>query len=203
MKHKLRLAGLAGLAALIIAILLRDVVERLIVRPVLYLLWLLSLFYRIIPQPVVWLLVVLGMTYLVLIRLADRIRPPGVGARPAMPAYGPVDDLARRIEHKGSGIYFKWQIAYTLSQVAAELQALRLHNRGRKLELSGTAVPPQVRRYLEAGLYTSFSDYPLPGALPLLIKNKPVQPTPFDIDLGPVIDFLESEMEGENGLRRP
>ena len=203
MKRRLQLAGLAALAALVIAILLRDVVEQVVVRPILYLLWILSLIYRFIPQPVLWLLVVLGMAYLVLIRLAGNIKLTGRGLRSANPVYGPVDELARRIERKDGGIYFKWQIAHILGQIAADLQELRLHNRSRKLELEQTDTPPQVLRYIEAGLYTSFSDYPIPGWLPLLLNNQPARPTPFDLELDPVIEFLESEMESENGLRRP
>ena len=77
------------------------------------------------------------------------------------------------------------------------------------LELDGNGTSPQVQRFLDAGLNTSFSDYPLPTGLPLPAglnlpgRSKTTPVTPFDGDIGPVIDYLESKMENDDDLRRP
>jgi len=59
-----------------------------------------------------------------------------------------------------------------------------------------------VRAYLQAGLETSFSDYPMAGGLPLLGGFASVPPTPFDGDIDPVINYLEALMENEDDLKR-
>ena len=221
MNRKLQLAGvviLVFLTALLLAFMLRDVVEQLILRPLAYLFWLSGIFYRFIPQPVVWLVLVLMMIYLALGSLLGRLVIPEPGVLRSNPIQGQVAELAMQIERKEGGIYFKWQIARILGRLALDIQELRQHIRRRTLELDEeralrTGTRPrltlQVRRYQEAGLNTSFSDYPLPSgltlpggfSLPGSIRSNPA--TPFDGDIGPVIDYLESEMENDNALRRP
>jgi hypothetical protein len=183
------------------AFLLRDVVEQLIVRPAAYFFWILGIFYRFIPQPVLWLLLVLAMLYFSLGTFAGGFRWPR-RIQKTKPARGPLDELAAQIEHKNDGIYFKWQIARTLGEIALDLQELRQHTRRRKLEFDEAVIDPQVRSYLDAGLNTSFSDYPLPGGLPLPKKLVSLPPTPFDGDIGPVLDYLETQMENDNDRRR-
>ncbi|HEY3313449.1 MAG TPA: hypothetical protein VGK00_17555 [Anaerolineales bacterium] len=217
MNRKLQLAGQLGLAALLAAFLLRDVVEQLLIRPAFYLFWVLGVLYRYIPQPVLWLLMVLVLVYLALGRLAGTLEIPGPPPRRHRKAHGPVAELATQIAHRQDGIYFKWQIARTLGQIAMDIQELRLHIHSRRLEQDGAAIPTQVYRFLEAGLNTSFSDYPLPGglrwpgkiSLPGIsnatgdaVKVGSPAATPFDGELGPVIDYLESKMENDDGLRR-
>ena len=204
------LAGLAVLAALVIAFLMRDVVEQAIIRPAIYLFWMLSVLYRFVPQPVLWLLLVLIMIYLALGRLVSKFETPAAPrAHKSNPVQGPVDELASRIERKDEGIYFKWQIARTLGHLAIDLQDLRQHTHSRKLEFNNAKANPRVRHYLDAGLNTSFSEYPLarglslPGGLALPGSSKTMRSTPFDGDIGPMIDYLESEMENDDDFRRP
>lgn len=222
MKRAALLGGALVAAALVIAFLLRDVVEMVIIRPMAYLLWLLSIIYRIIPQPVLWLGLVLLMAYLLLGRLTKGVRLGGEVEVPHRMVLGPVADLANLIERKDGGIYFKWKIARSLAMIAVEIQELRTHQRPRQLQFDEQLVSSWVRKYLDAGLNTSFSDYPLArnsllpswllGRSEWLRKNLPsnlikltnqsAQPTPFDGDIGPVVDFLESQMENNNDFRR-
>lgn len=183
------------------AFLLRDVVEQLIVLPAAYLFWSLSIFYHLIPQPVLWLVLVLAMLYMSVWAFASKFQWPARHNK-SRPFRGPLAELAMQIERRESGIYFKWQIARSLGDIALDLQELRQHIRRRKLDFDNTAVTPFVRRYLDSSLNTSFSDYPLPGGLPLPSTMKALPPTPFDGDIGPVIDYLESQMESNDDRRR-
>jgi len=220
MKRRLFLVLILVLAAGVIAFLLRDVVEVLIIRPAAYLFWFLGVIYRYIPQPILWAVFVIFMLYQFLGRMVVSIDFPGSRPGRLRQIQGPVGDLANLIQRKDGGVYFKWKIARTLAQIASEMQELRLNLPTRKLNFNGKTVNPQVRRYLEAGQSTSFSDYPIsrarlpiPGLAAMLGKvnlspfiNLPVQsarPTPFDGDIDPVIDYLESELENENDIRRP
>lgn len=198
---------MAVLAALIIAFLLRDVVEQLIIRPLVYLFWWLGIAYRYIPQPLIWLLLVLFLIYLALGRLADQLGPPGERKEETRPMRGPVLELARQIDRRHGGIYFKWQVARTLGQMALELQELRSHTHSRKLETGSLAISAQVRNYLEAGLNTSFADYPMQSRRSLASlfrrgKTEPAEITPFDGDIDAVIDYLEAGMENYDDFRR-
>lgn len=206
MTRKSWLYALAAVAALLIAFLLRDVVEQLIIRPLIFLAWWLGYLYRFLPQPVIWLLLVLFLIYLAVGRIAGQIELPE--ERPGKPrrVQGPVDELASQIERRHEGIYFKWQIARMLGQIALDLQELRLHIRSRRLEQGSSS--PQVYNFLDSGLNSSFADYPLPGSLPLTFslfqksKPEPGRTTPFDGDINPVIDYLEAEMEKYDDRRR-
>jgi len=88
-------------------------------------------------------------------------------------------------------VYFKWQVARSLSEIALDLQALRTHFNSRTLNFNGSEVDPDVQRYLVAGLNSSFSDYPMPG----LFQSRPQ--TPFDLELDAVLNYLESQTEME------
>ncbi|MCX6068710.1 MAG: hypothetical protein NT121_23670 [Chloroflexi bacterium] len=201
-RRQLQLLGLAALSTLVIAILLRDVVEQFLIRPAAYFFWLLGVLYRFIPQPIVWLLLVLAMLYLTLGNFAGKFEWPRWRKQKISLARGPLEELAAQIDRKNDGIYFKWQIARTLGDMAMDAQELRQHTR-RKLEMDGPLASPNVRRYLDSALNSSFSDYPLSGGIPLPRRFQPLPPTPFDIELGPVIDYLESQMENDDDLRRP
>ena len=209
--RKLQLVILLGLAAVVVAFFLRDVVEQVIIRPGAYFLWLLGLIYRYIPQPVLWLVFVLLMFYLIIGRVVRQIKPRETKAEKIYLVQGPVEEIAMQIERKDGGIYFKWQIARSLARIAMDLQEMRIHLRTRRLEFDGQKVSPEVRKYLDAGFNNSFSDYPLPRIGPLpggiylptwvnfdwlyTLLGRPTQSsqltTPFDIPISPVIDYLE------------
>jgi hypothetical protein len=202
------------LAALVIAIFLRDAVEELIIRPLAYLLWWLGVLYRFIPQPVLWFLLVLTMLVLTLESVAGKLELPRPKKKQLFSDRGPVGEFAAQIEHKDGGIYFKWQIARTLGDIAMDLQSLNQPERSRKLDFDASLAPMDVYHYLDAGLNKSFSDYPLRGGylfferlplpdwLPLPEQLRDVPSTPFDIDIEPVISYLESQMENDNDFRR-
>ncbi len=182
-------------AALVLAFPLRETARQMVVMPLAYLWWILGLVYRSIPQPFVWVFVVVAMIYLALGSFFRSGLPRRAPPVRAVEQRGPVAEMARILSHKGEGVYFKWQVARTLSEIAMDLQELRTHTKPTNLEVDTSAAPPAVQRYLDAGLHTSFSYYPLPG---------PFQPrlqTPFDAELGPVLDYLESQTEMDDAVR--
>lgn len=201
-RRQLWLVGLAVSAALVIAIFMRDAVEQLIIRPAAYLFWWLGIFYRFLPQPILWFFLILVMLYFTLGSFAQRLKWPGRKSKARAPAQGPVEEFAAQIKRRNHGIFFKWQIARTLSEMALDLQELRQPARRRKLDFE-PAVAPEVQRFLEAGLTTSFSDYPLPAGFLLPQRFRALPPTPFDLDLDEVIAYLESQLENDDDFKRP
>ncbi len=192
--------GLAG--ALLLAFLLRGFVQRVIITPFAYLFWALGILYRSIPQPVIWLVVLVVMLFVVLNVFFSR---PQQAPRPRhMPeaTIGAVETLARLLAHKKIGVYFKWQIARTLSEIALDLQELREHNRSRQLKFP-LGTNQEVQKYLDAGLNTSFADYPIPGGFPIPARFRKTPVTPFDTDLESVLRYLETQLESEDDRKRP
>ncbi len=209
---------LLGCSALLAGFLLKDVVEQLIILPAVYLLWLLGILYHYIPQPVLWVIFIMFMSFLVLGPLFERIKITDSNEMKRRRTPGPVEELAGQIERKQDGIYFKWQIARLLAQTAMDLQELRQHLRTRKIDYGADHVPERVQVYLDAGMNTSFSDYPA-AALSLSSlkerlfrlkigiqnnKNKPGETVrfPIDHDIEPVITYLESKMENNDDYKR-
>ncbi len=213
--RRVQMLGLAVSAALVIALFLRDAVEQLILRPVAYLFWWLGRVYRFIPQPALWFAVVLAMLYLTLESVAGKFEWPRLKKKPLRPHLGPVGEFASQIERKSGGVYFKWQVAHKLGEIAVDLQSLHQPVRRRKLDFVAGSAPISVYHYLEAGINQSFSDYPLrqgdyilgdlhlPAWLPFPERFRSLPPTPFDIDLEPVIGYLETQMENNHDFRRP
>jgi hypothetical protein len=212
--NKWRLGIFAILAASVIAIFLRDAVEMLIIRPAAYILWWLGIIYRFIPQPALWFLVVLAMLYLTVESIAGKFEMPFQKNEKRKAMLGPVAELASQIERKSGGVYFKWQVARILGDIAVDLQSLHQPERRRKLDFDKNPAFIDVYHYLDAGLNKSFSDYPLdrgyllfgkialPDWLPLPERFRSLPSTPFDIDIEPVIRYLESQMENNDDFKR-
>jgi hypothetical protein len=187
--------------AWVLAFPLRSAVERLVVEPLVYMLWMLGILYRAIPQPVVWLVVLLIMFYVALGSFYGKPRQ-GVGRiAKSPPTRGPLESLSLLLAQKTPGVYFKWQIGRTLGEIALDLQELREHARSRDLHFADET-PPEVQRYLDAGLNTSFADYPYEGGLPILGWFHRAPKTPFDMGPESVVAYLESQMESQNDSRR-
>jgi len=186
---------IAGLLILIgvgaLAYFLADEMRDNILLPLAYQLWFVGQLYRTVPQQLIWLIVIILLLYLtVSIFYNTALRKPVEQQRFAH--RGAVEALSVAIANRQRGIYFKWRIANLLATVAAYIlkyQERRLP--GRRLTGRDWTPPPQVDAYLEAGLNTTFADYPAPN----LFQPPPV--TPFDIDLEPVVAFLETELEME------
>jgi hypothetical protein len=184
------------LAAFLLAFPLRDAVEQLILQPLAYFLWLLNMLYRAIPQPILWVLVVAVMIYAAASLFLKNFTPSFSRPRKRAPVYGPVEETVQMLNRDSRGVYFKWQMARTLSEIALDLQELHTHSPSRTLDFDNRPASPEVRRYLDAGLNTSFSDYPLNG--PFQMRPE----TPFDININPVLDYLESQMEMDDDRKR-
>jgi hypothetical protein len=184
--------GLAGIFAL--AFLLRGAVKSLVILPLAKLFWYIKGYYGVFPQAAYWV-IVLGIA--VLIALATI--PIGIESRRSrkdqgVDLLGPVENLAFWLERSRSGIFPKWHIARILAEVA--LQLLERREPGEKppsrLSASGWNPPDSVRRYLDAALKTTYTNYPRSH------RSGRQSATPFDQDVEPVVEHLESLLESEN-----
>jgi hypothetical protein len=192
-RRHLILAG-ASLAALVIALMLRDVVERTIITPLAYIGWVLRLYYSVLPQYILWIVLILVAVFSAISSLMPGPRS-GRGSTPdRVMIQGQIAGLADWLnKSKRGGIYYRWLIANRLGKNAREILAQRdgqaVSKKFGRLNGSAWHPPQEVDAYLESGLNGSFADYPQP---PLGAKRPS---TPLDIDPQLVIEYLENEME--------
>jgi hypothetical protein len=107
---------------------------------------------------------------------------------------GSIREISFWIQRCNSGVFPKWHVAHLLAELALDiLDRRRTRQKNTKLLTDPDWVPPAgVKNYLEAALTTNYTDYPRPK------RFMPVPSTPFDQDLEPVLDYLESLLESEH-----
>jgi hypothetical protein len=193
--RRLWFVGAAVLAVtLVLAFPLRALVERAVILPAAYLIWLARLFYDATPQILCW------TSALILVLLAawsglfpgERYSPPRSTATRGEP--GAVQGLASWIGRAERGIYYRWLVAHRLGELAHRMLVQREHGRPRSVfaPLVGSDWQPraELQAYLEHGLHGSFADFPHAG-WPFRRR----QPTPLDLNIAEAVDFLESKTE--------
>jgi hypothetical protein len=161
----------------------------MIILPLAYYFWQLLQVYRAVPQQLFWAaLVVVSLILLLPALLNFSLGRMEQEKQPDR--RGQVESLAQGLEHRGRGIYFKWQLANMLGELAQRIlaQQERLLP-GRKLQGRDWQPPPEVANYLDAGLNSTFADYPVPGRF----GRRPA--TPLDIDPESVVSYLETQWE--------
>jgi hypothetical protein len=177
----------------VLAFPLRDVLERLVIVPVAYLLWVLGVFYRVMPQVLWWVLLSLAVLIMLLGSLAPGERIEVLRQLHRPPEKGQVEELAGSIQKSNKGVYFKWIVANRLGKLAYSMLVQREGERSRSVfaPLAGPGFEPsaRLRTYLESGLHGSFSDYPEAERARLFTSS------PLDFEAEEALKFLESQME--------
>ncbi len=188
----MRLRWLVFIGALIvetiIAFLLRDVVYRAIIVPLAYLFWVLRFYYSFIPQLFLWVLLLIALLVLMIWGLVPETRIARRNEEKRRLTHGQVETLAVWMTKAKYGNYFKWQIARRLGRIARGSR--EMSGQGSRLASANDA----VEKYLDAGLNSSFADYPRP--------KYPFQrpaPTPLDLDPKKAVEYLESQTELNRG----
>ncbi|HEX2696713.1 MAG TPA: hypothetical protein VHM28_03335 [Anaerolineales bacterium] len=164
------------------AFFLRDVVYRMLVVPVAYILWTIWVYYSFVPQLFLWV----GLLLILLITTIASFLPEGRASKRSEPkrgaSQGEVETLAGWMHKAHSGNYFKWQIANRLGRIRRELNELSGRRGGFASESDA------VENYFDAGINKSFVDFPLS-------KNR-FRRTKTALDLNPkdAVDYLELQI---------
>ncbi len=166
----------------ILSVLLQDVIRRVIIVPVAYLLWLLKYYYSTIPQVFIWILLPVAIVLLISFLISRGFSASQKQFLLRKKSNGPVADMTEWLKKSRKGNYFKWRVANRLGKIGRELLP---PNSGLMKN-----PPPEIKRYLEAGLNESFVDYPLRSWFKPRRKQNP-----FDSDVDGVILYLESLLE--------
>jgi hypothetical protein len=198
MQRKPLFIFLFALVCLTAAFVFRRIIYQIVILPLAYVWWWLTLYYRLLPQAVIWILLIFIILFTTMRGLLLEI--PWGWSRPLKKkkSQGPIESLAVLIQKSSEGNYYKWTIAQRLGRAARELLDQREGSQGRKKIMRFTDrnldAPQEVSAYLEAGLNGTFADYPK--------RSWSRSPrTPLDVDPQQVIEYLESELENRNGHR--
>lgn len=192
---RLRLIVAAVLViAAILAVPLRDIVYEMVVVPVSFIGWRLSLVYLSLPQVVWWWLAVAVIVFMLAFSLIPHIRISRREKPRSRPVYGPLEELAMRLRQAGKGVYFKWLIANRLGKLAHRMLLHRESGRPRTLFTpllgEGWEPGPELQKYLETGLHGSFSSYTSSKGVGAAHPK-----TPLDFDVGQAVEFLEDQLK--------
>ncbi len=186
------LGGLLVIAVLAFA--MQRTVERMLIRPALYVWWIAGLYYDALPQILWWILIVAASLWFIMGSLTpeQKLRPRK--ADPPFMGRGQVESLALWLNKASRGNYFKWLVAQRLAQLARDLLTFRAR---RNPPSARTALrdadwnpPAEVASYLDAGLNRSFADFPQarwPFESP--------RPTPLDLNPHDALEIIESNLE--------
>lgn len=181
-------------SALILAFFLRDLVERLVILPLVYVWWLLGVYYSILPQSVLWILLMVVVALSAITALMPRFANREFFRPSYKPSKGQIEGLVEWLEKsQRGGSYYKWLIANRLGKAAREILAQRdgqpVSKKFGQLDGRDWKPPQKIDDYLDIGLNGSFADYPRPR---FWEKSKPM---PLDADPKQVIEYLEDEMK--------
>lgn len=190
---------LFSLFCLTAAFVFRKIIFEVVIVPLAYLWWLITLYYRLLPQLGIWILLIFIIIFTAVRGLLMEIQIGRTVTLKKKASQGPVESLSSLIHKSDQGSYYKWVIANRLGKAARELLDQR---EGHQIKQKFTRLtgrdwnpPEEVGSYLEAGLNGSFADYPKRS------WSRSPQ-TPLDVNQQQVIEYLESEMENNrNGHR--
>lgn len=174
--------------AAVLASFMRDVIYQTVVLPLAYLWWLFKFYYFFLPQLLLWILLLVGLFVII---LSNFVPTPRTGRRNESKhriTRGQVEEMARLLARAHKGNYFKWQIANRLGRIARGFS--EMPDGQSRIDVRNEA----VEKYLEAGVATSFVDYPRPAHL----FQHPA-PTILDSNPKDAVDYLESQLESERG----
>ena len=193
-RRSLLIAGVF-LSVLMMAFILRDVVEQLIIVPLAYLWWLLHLYYSMIPQILLWVILAAIVVFSAVASLIPEARYRTAFKVAPKPEQGQIEILVNWLnKSQRGGSYYKWLVANRLGKNAREILAQRdghaVSKKFGRLDGRGWNPPQKIRDYLETGLNGSFADFPRPR-----LPWQTPKPTPLDSDPKQVIEYLENEME--------
>jgi hypothetical protein len=191
MRKRLLPLGLILLLAGLVAPVLRDLVREVLVLPLLYILWIGRLIVDTIPQLILWGGVLTIFLIIMIISLLETKKSRQATRKAAKEPQERIKGWADLIHKAAWDDYFKWRLAQHLQKLTLDAIA---HDRGQspkqikqQLRRGELDIPPELQAYFQASL-TSLGQ--LAGPKRLFQPKAP--PSPLDLDLAKVVEFLEN-----------
>ena len=138
------------LMALVLVFIVEDFVQAVIVGPVLYTIWLLTLIVQSLPQGVLWagfIVVMLGVAYT---SFPEQIKPRSSTWRPPMWNVGQVEKWTHLLENTRRTRFSKWRLAQEMERLTRDLYAPLFGEGWKRVDLSRLELPAEIAAFFEA-----------------------------------------------------
>jgi len=136
--------------ALVLVFIVEDFVQTVIVSPVLYTIWLLTLIVQSLPEGVLWagfIVVMLGVAYA---SFPSPIRPRTSPWRPPMWNVGQVEKWTRLLENTQRTRFSRWRFAQEMERLTYALHAPFYKEGWKRVDLSSLELPAEIAAFFEA-----------------------------------------------------
>lgn len=190
MKYKWFWITAVGVLMVLLAYVLRDVVNERIVIPLSYLWWRIELYYHAIEEETWLVLAVAVISIIAYAGIAGDESSSGEAVENSkLPVQGPVEELTTWLARSQTRSYYRWLVANRLARLAR----LYIQQRGGSgsldgsLEGSGWEPPEEIKTYLKFGMKRS----------PTGLRSFPSSWTRLNTDRShfiKVVEYLESEL---------
>jgi hypothetical protein len=192
MKNQWLSLALVLLLAAILAFMVQDIINQVLVKPLLYLFWVGRLILATLPQSLIWGVFLLGAVLITWANLFKRrrrgLRSPIRKAQPS----GRVETWLKLIQQAQHETYYKWQLAQQLRKLTlgalAHDERLTRHEIRQRLATNALALPPDIQAYLQAST-TSFGYFSANKSR--WLRGQPA--TPLDLKPEKIAHFLEGK----------
>ena len=179
------------MSELVLFFLVDDFVREVLIKPILWLVWFLSLLIRSIPQGIFWVGFILFMLIITLSSLVGREKADFRSKRQSTRKLGNVEKWARLIEFSKTSSYSKWRLSQRLRRLSQKILSPNNDHNPFANGVSDLEPPDEIRSYFEAQQPSGYS---------ILDRFKPdAASSNGDLNLDPevVIQYLEKSLDGD------
>jgi hypothetical protein len=175
------------LFALVLFLLVKDFLKTVIIEPLLFVFWFLTLLLESIPQGVIWVIFILIMMIIAISGLRKNEEKKWEASNHYNPKMGKVEKWARILDHAQKDKFTKWRLANELKRLTKKIVNPEMDHQ--KSMRRGVAVlPSEISDFFEAQqpIRTSIWDW--------LNRNDSTDPnSALDLDPEIVIQYLEEQ----------
>jgi len=180
---------LSLLLALVLVFIVEDFVQTVIVAPLLYAIWFVSLIVRSLPQGVLWAGFIFVMLIVSFANLPKGKTPGSSTWHPPARKSGQVERWTQLLENTQRTRFSKWRLAQELKRLARNLQSPLDGEGWRSVDRVDLELPSEITAFFEA---RQPSHYPF---WKRLISASEETETALDLDPEVVIQFLEERLK--------
>lgn len=155
MVHKNRLKAyipliFSAIFGLVLFFLVDNFVVKVLVQPLLGLVWLLSLVLRSLPQGVLWAGFVILMLVVILNSFKKQQKTYHSAWQPGVRNAGPVETWAKLLESSQDSWYAKWRLSKELRHLSRSLLSPASEDETPRVDLSELELPAEIWDYFDA-----------------------------------------------------
>jgi len=174
--------------ALGLVFIVDDFVQTVIVIPLLYTIWFVSLIVQSLPQGILWAGFIFVLLIVSFANLPKGKNPGSSTWRPLARKSGQVEKWTQLLENTQNTRFSKWRLAQELKRLTRKLQSPINDDGWRSVDIVDLGLPSEIFAFFEAGQPSHFPFWKR------LISASEETETALDLDPEVVIQFLEERL---------